>query len=96
MSNDLTTSEAIKVLATVRAWLIGGVPPEWRMCDDENANIANYIDCQLETMCNAVTAERERCAQVAESFIPSGFPGGIGVARDDRARTIATAIRELK
>lgn len=47
----------------------------------------------------ALEKERERCAQVAESFIPSGFRGGrgpdIGVARDDRARTIATAIRAL-
>lgn len=43
---------------------------------------------------DAVMAERERCAQIAESFIPSGFPGGIGVARDDRARTIAISIRK--
>lgn len=42
----------------------------------------------------AVLAERERCAQVAESFIPSGFEGSFGVARDDRARTIAAKIRE--
>lgn len=49
---------------------------------------------------DAILAERERCAQVAESFIPSGFRGGdgkladaIGIARDDRARTIAHAIR---
>lgn len=41
----------------------------------------------------AVLAERERCAQIAESFIPSGFPGNFGIARDDRARTIAAAIR---
>lgn len=42
---------------------------------------------------NAILVERERCAQIAEGFIPSGFSGGIGVARDDRARTIAAAIR---
>jgi hypothetical protein len=41
----------------------------------------------------AVLAERERCAKVAESFIPSGFEGSFGTARDDRARTIADAIR---
>jgi hypothetical protein len=41
----------------------------------------------------AVRAERERCAQIAEGFIPSGFEGHIGVGRDDRARTIAAAIR---
>lgn len=47
----------------------------------------------------AVLAERERCAKVAESFIPSGFEGegragnSYAVARDDRARTIADAIR---
>jgi hypothetical protein len=43
--------------------------------------------------------ERERCASIAESFIPSGFRGAtklgnaFGVARDDRARVIAAAIR---
>lgn len=42
---------------------------------------------------DAVMAERERCAQVAESFIPSGFSGNFGIARDDRARTIAIVIR---
>ncbi len=42
----------------------------------------------------AIMAERERCAQIAESFIPSGFTGTHGVARDDRARTIASAIRQ--
>lgn len=48
----------------------------------------------------AIMAERERCAKIAESFIPSGFREGegkgaewIGIARDDRARTIAHAIR---
>lgn len=41
----------------------------------------------------AIMAERERCAKIAESFIPSGFTGTFGVARDDRARTIAHAIR---
>lgn len=47
----------------------------------------------------AVLAERERCALIAESFIPSGFRDGsrsgqlFGIARDDRARTIATVIR---
>lgn len=41
----------------------------------------------------AVPTERERCAQIAEAFIPSMFPGTYGVARDDRARTIAAAIR---
>jgi len=51
---------------------------------------------------SALLAEREACAQVAESFIPSGFRGGnhpflgdaFGIARDDRARTIAHAIRQ--
>lgn len=50
---------------------------------------------------DAKMEERERCAQIAESFIPSGFRGGdgkladaIGIARDDRARTIAHAIRQ--
>lgn len=48
---------------------------------------------------NAILAERERCAQIAESFIPSGFTGegkvgnSYAVARDDRARVIAAAIR---
>lgn len=53
----------------------------------------------------AITAirheERERCARIAESFIPSGFTGthpvvrdALAIARDDRARTIAQAIRE--
>lgn len=48
----------------------------------------------------AILAERERCAKVAESFIPSGFgsSGKAGdsyaVARDDRARAIAAKIRE--
>lgn len=48
---------------------------------------------------DAVLVEREACAQVAESFIPSGFRDGtrggelFGIARDDRARTIAAAIR---
>jgi hypothetical protein len=42
---------------------------------------------------DAVMAERERCAQVAEAFIPSGFGGNFGIARDDRARTIAVTIR---
>lgn len=47
----------------------------------------------------AVAAERERCAQIAERFIPSGFTSdgkagnSYAVARDDRARTIAAAIR---
>lgn len=47
----------------------------------------------------AVEEERESCARAAESFIPSGFTsdGKAGntyaVARDDRARTIAAAIR---
>jgi hypothetical protein len=48
----------------------------------------------------AIVEERERCAKIAESFIPSGFTGDgkagdtYAVARDDRARTIATAIRK--
>jgi hypothetical protein len=42
----------------------------------------------------AILAERERCAKVAESFIPSGFGKPFGTARDDRARTIAAKIRE--
>lgn len=51
---------------------------------------------------DAVLAERERCAKVAESFIPSGFTseGKAGdtyaIARDDRARTIAAVIRALR
>jgi hypothetical protein len=45
---------------------------------------------------DAALNERERCAQVAESFIPSGFTGDVGVARDDRARVIAHAIRNRK
>lgn len=50
---------------------------------------------------DAKIEERERCAQIAESFIPSGFRGKgkagnmIGIARDDRARVIADAIRRL-
>jgi hypothetical protein len=44
----------VKILATIRAWLLGGVSKEWRMGDDENANIMNYIDCQLETVRDAV------------------------------------------
>lgn len=49
-----------------------------------------------------IGAETEACAQIAESFIPSGFTGHgkagntYAVARDDRARTIATAIRERR
>ena len=42
---------------------------------------------------DAIIEEREACAQIAESFIPSGFTGNYGIARDDRARTIAHAIR---
>ncbi len=53
--------------------------------------LQNHIE---RTVYDAVLAERERCAQIAESFIPSGFPGAFGVARDDRARTIAIRIRE--
>jgi len=41
----------------------------------------------------AVLLERERCATQAENFIPSGFAGAFGVARDDRARAIAYRIR---
>ena len=47
---------------------------------------------------DAVIAERKRCAQIARSFIPSGFRDGtregdnIAIARDDRAQTIAQAI----
>jgi hypothetical protein len=47
----------------------------------------------------AVKEERAACALVAESCIPSGFTGTgkagntYAIARDDRARTIATAIR---
>jgi hypothetical protein len=43
--------------------------------------------------------QRERCAQIAEGFIPSSFTGtgklgnAFAVARDDRARTIAWCIR---
>ena len=48
----------------------------------------------------AVLAERLACIEIAESFIPSGFRDGtkggdlVGIARDDRARTIAEAIRQ--
>lgn len=44
-------------------------------------------------------AERDACAAIADAFIPSGFRDGsrsgelFGIARDDRARTIAAAIR---
>jgi hypothetical protein len=47
----------------------------------------------------AVAIERERCARIAEGFIPSGFTGtgklgdAFAVARDDRARSIAWGIR---
>jgi len=64
--------------------------------------IASYFDLlELQNLVeravyDAVMAERERCAQIAESFIPSGFAGNFGIARDDRARTIATVIRESK
>ncbi len=44
-------------------------------------------------LATAAPAERERCARIAESFIPSGFSGTYGTARNDRARTIADAIR---
>lgn len=59
-----------------------------------------FVSAQLYSFSLAViAAEREACAQVAESFIPSGFTsdGKAGntyaTARDDRARTIAAAIR---
>ncbi len=42
---------------------------------------------------DAVNAQKEFDAQIAEAFIPSGFSGNFGVARDDRARTIAHCIR---
>lgn len=48
----------------------------------------------------AILEERERCAKIAESFIPSGFTSegkagnSYAVARDDRARVIAAKIRE--
>jgi hypothetical protein len=45
---------------------------------------------------DAVTAQREFDARIAEAFIPSGFSGNIGIARDDRARTIAYCIRSGK
>jgi len=53
--------------------------------------LQNHIE---RTVYDAVLAERERCAQIAESFIPSGFSGNIGIARDDRARAIAVLIRK--
>lgn len=54
----------------------------------------------LKAISAAIADERERCAQIAESFIPSGFTGDgkagdtYAIARDDRARTIAAAIRK--
>jgi hypothetical protein len=52
--------------------------------------LENYFKIAIR---DAIKAERERCAKIAEGFIPSGFPGHYGTARDDRARTIAAAIR---
>jgi hypothetical protein len=73
---------------------------EWCPSFDEYHPL--HLTCPAcQPIANAITealaAERERCAKVAESLIPSGFRGGkgpdIGVARDDHARTIAHAIR---
>ena len=50
----------------------------------------------LRSLAQAVQCEREACAQLAESFIPSGFVGPFGTARDDRARVIARAIRNRR
>lgn len=80
----------------------------WAACSRPNAAfIASAREdipalvAELERLRTALLAEREACAQIAESFIPSGFRGGdhllgdaIGIARDDRARTIADAIRQ--
>lgn len=60
------------------------------------------IEAERAARMRAEATERERCAQVAEGFIPSGFTsdGKAGntyaVARDDRARVIAAAIRDMK
>jgi hypothetical protein len=70
--------------------------------DERGGYVAGASERALFLMVKqAVEAERERCARIAESFIPSGFTsdGKAGntyaVARDDRARSIAAAIRAL-
>lgn len=53
----------------------------------------NDLLATQRALTTAARAERDRCARIAESFIPSGFSGTHGTARNDRARTIADAIR---
>lgn len=81
-----------------------GIPPEVQ-AHQAWLTFTQHIDLQElqvsfeRAVYDAILVERERCAQIAESFIPSGFRGPgkcgdhIGIARDDRARTIAAAIR---
>ena len=68
--------------------------------DKRGGYVAGASERELFLMVKgAVLLERERCATIAESMIPSGFTstGKAGntyaVARDDRARTIAYRIR---
>ncbi len=71
--------------------------------DERGGYVAGASERELFLMVKgAVQSERERCAEVAESFIPSGFTSNgkagntYAVARDDRARVIAFAILALE
>lgn len=99
MNDYLTLPIDIDQLATVIA-CAGDLFDE--LPDPENEGgyyeALNYSRLQRR-IAEAIYAERERCARIAESFIPSGFTGDgkagdtYAIARDDRARTIAVAIR---
>lgn len=89
-------SERVRDLRHRVAEIVGGVtgPQDYEL---DGAILAAFEEVAQKTERETL----ERAAQAAESFIPSGFAstGKAGntyaVARDDRARTIAYAIRNL-
>ncbi len=78
---------------------------EEKIASEAWSRICKYLDIEILEFQNLIEriafdaykagaeAQREADAQIAEAFIPSGFTGNFGIARDDRARTIAHCIR---